>query len=58
MVEVEFNMDANEDTMAAANAAKANPLRPEGKNCKTKGMLYRLDLQKAYFADLLRLVQP
>ena len=37
MVEVEFNMDANEDTMAAANAAKANPLSPEGKNCNNQG---------------------
>jgi hypothetical protein len=26
MVEVEFNIEANEDTIAAANAAKAKPL--------------------------------
>ena len=31
MVEVEFNMDANEETIAAANAAKATPLKPLGK---------------------------
>ena len=33
IVEVEFNMEAKEETIAAASAAKANPLRPEGKNC-------------------------
>ncbi len=30
MVDVEFSMEANEDTMAAANAARTNPLMPTG----------------------------
>ena len=34
IVEVEFNIDANELTMAAAKAAKASPFKPTGKNCK------------------------
>ena len=37
MVEVEFNIEANEETMAAARAAKANPFRPTGKNCINQG---------------------
>ena len=32
MVDVEFSMDANDDTMAAVNAANARPLRPVGRN--------------------------
>ena len=35
--DVEFNIDANEDTIAAANAAKAKPFKPEGKNCNNQG---------------------
>ena len=37
IVDVEFNIDAKDETMAAANAAKANPFRPVGKNCSNHG---------------------
>ena len=37
IVEVEFNMEANEDTMAAAKAAMATPFNPVGKNCINHG---------------------
>ena len=30
MVDVEFNMEANEDTIAAAKAARTNPFNPVG----------------------------
>ena len=32
IVEVEFNMEAKEETIAAANAAKTNPFNPVGIN--------------------------
>ena len=32
MVEVEFSIDANEDTIAAVRAAKATPFNPLGRN--------------------------
>ena len=34
MVEVEFNIEAREDTIAAAKAANAKPFKPAGKKCK------------------------
>ena len=37
MVDVEFNIEASEDTIAAANAAKATPFNPTGKNCNNQG---------------------
>ena len=37
MVDVEFSMDASDDTMAAVNAANARPLRPVGKNWSNHG---------------------
>ena len=37
IVAVEFNIDAKEDTIAAANAAIAIPLSPVGKNCINQG---------------------
>ena len=37
IVEVEFNIEAKEETMAAVNAAKAIPLNPVGKNCINHG---------------------
>ena len=37
MVEVLLSIDASEDTMAAASAAKAKPLRPVGRNCSSHG---------------------
>ena len=37
MVEVEFNIEANDETIAAARAAKATPLKPTGKNCINQG---------------------
>jgi hypothetical protein len=40
MVEVEFNIEANEDTIAAANAAKAKPLNLQVKNVITTDKLY------------------
>ena len=32
MVEVEFSIEANDETIAAVNATKANPFNPVGKN--------------------------
>ena len=32
MVEVEFSMEANEETIAAANAASTKPFKPVGTN--------------------------
>ena len=32
IVDVEFNIEAREETMAAAKAAKAIPLNPAGRN--------------------------
>ena len=37
IVEVEFNIEAKEDTIAAAKAAKATPFNPVGKNCNSQG---------------------
>ena len=37
IVDVEFNIEANEETMAAAKAAKATPFKPVGKNCNNHG---------------------
>ena len=37
IVEVEFNMEASDETMAAVNAATATPFKPEGKNCRSQG---------------------
>ena len=37
MVDVEFNIDAKDDTIAAAKAAKATPFKPTGKNCNNHG---------------------
>jgi len=37
MVDVEFNIEARDDTMAAARAAKATPFSPVGKNCNSHG---------------------
>jgi hypothetical protein len=39
MVEVEFNIDANEDTIAAAKAANANPLNLQARNATTTDKL-------------------
>ena len=36
-VAVELSIDAKEETIAAANAATATPLRPVGKNCINQG---------------------
>lgn len=40
MVEVEFSIDAKEDTIAAARAAKATPFKPTGKNCNNQGLCF------------------
>ncbi len=37
MVDVEFSIEAKEDTMAAAKAANAIPFKPVGKNCNSHG---------------------
>ncbi len=37
MVDVEFSIEANDDTIAAAKAAKATPFKPVGKNCNNQG---------------------
>ena len=37
IVAVELSIEAKEDTIAAANAATANPLRPVGRNCINHG---------------------
>ena len=37
IVDVEFSMDANDETMAAASAANARPFSPVGKNCSNHG---------------------
>ena len=37
IVDVELSMDASDETMAAASAAKARPLRPVGRNCSNHG---------------------
>ena len=37
MVEVEFNIEAKEETIAAANAANATPFNHVGKNCNNQG---------------------
>ena len=37
MVAVELSIDAKDETMAAAKAAKANPLNPVGRNCNSHG---------------------
>ena len=37
IVDVEFNIDANEETIAAVKAAKAKPFNPAGKKCNNQG---------------------
>ena len=37
MVDVLLSMEASDDTMAAANAAKARPLSPVGRNWSNHG---------------------
>ena len=37
IVDVEFSIEARDDTIAAQSAANANPLIPDGKNCKSQG---------------------
>ena len=37
MVEVEFSIEAKEETTAAVKAAKAMPFKPVGKSCNNQG---------------------
>ena len=37
IVEVEFNIEARDETIAAVRAAKASPLKPVGNSCNSQG---------------------
>ena len=45
IVDVEFSIEANEETIAAVSAAKAKPLSPTGSNCNNHG--YALSVASA-----------